>query len=122
MVNEGLRFIRPIANHIRPYVKFCSAACVLNCTSSYQLDPARLLARHDYTADVIGQWANAANLCLASEVVDGLRFYTRRRVFPRFGTQNVLPFPTLVWIVIDDLRVVSAKTGIPGVNLQHARA
>lgn len=75
---------------------------------TFHMDAAGLLTRHDYTADVIGQWANAANLCLASEVVDGLRFYTRRRVFPRFGTQSVLPFPTLVWIEIDGLHVVSA--------------
>jgi hypothetical protein len=73
---------------------------------AFHIDASGLLTRHDYTADVIGSWANAANLCLASEMVDGLRFYTRRRVFPRFGTQTVLPFPTLVWIDIDAIRLV----------------
>jgi hypothetical protein len=75
---------------------------------TFHIDASGLLTRHDYTADVIGKWANAANFCLASEVVDGLRFYTRRRVFPRFGTQTVLPFPTLVWIEIDAIRLTSA--------------
>lgn len=69
------------------------------------LDNALQLTRHDYTADVIGRWANAANLCLASASVDGLRFYTRRKVYPRMGNVRVMPFPTLVWIEIDDLQV-----------------
>ena len=76
---------------------------------TFHIDDSGLLTRHDYTADVIGKWANAANFCLASEVVDGLRFYTRRRVLPRFGTQTVLPFPTLVWIEIDAIRLISAQ-------------
>jgi hypothetical protein len=76
---------------------------------TFHIDDSGLLTRHDYTADVIGKWANAANFCLASEVMDGLRFYTRRRVLPRFGTHTVLPFPTLVWIEIDAIRLISAQ-------------
>jgi hypothetical protein len=30
-------------------------------------------------------------------------------VLPRFGTQTVLPFPTLVWIEIDAIRLISAQ-------------
>lgn len=75
---------------------------------SFHIDTSGQLTRHDYTADVIGKWANAANFCLASEVVEGLRFYTRRRVLPRFGTQTVLPFPTLVWIEINAIRLILA--------------
>ena len=73
---------------------------------------AGLLLRHDYTADVIGGWATAANRCLASAVVDGLRFYTRRLVTPRFGDHVVLPGPTLVWIELDDIRV-HRRVGAP---------
>jgi hypothetical protein len=58
-------------------------------------------------ADVIGRWAAAANFCVASAEAGGLSFYSRRRVFPRLGANTVLPVPTLVWIEIDDLRVVS---------------
>jgi hypothetical protein len=65
---------------------------------TFHIDESGMLTRHDYTADVIGSWAKAANFCLASEQVDGLRFYTRRRVYPTLGGGVVLPFPTLVWI------------------------
>ncbi len=89
--------------------RFDSSVPTHSEVQSFHVDPSGLLTRHDYTADVIGKWANAANFCLASELVDGLRFYTRRRVLPRFGTQTVLPFPTLVWIEIDAIRLFSAQ-------------
>jgi hypothetical protein len=64
-----------------------------------------LLRRHDYTADVIGRGAIAANVCLASEDAAGLRFYTRRRVYPRLGANLVMPWPVLVWIELTNLKV-----------------
>ncbi len=73
---------------------------------SFHLDPSRRLVRHDYTADVIGAYATAANFCLASVEVGGLRFYTRRKVYPRLGPGAVVRFPTLVWIEIDDVQVL----------------
>lgn len=75
---------------------------------AFHVDAAGKLLRHDYTADVIGTWASAANFCLASVQAEGLRFYTRRRVVPRLGARTVLPGPTLVWIEIDNL---SARIG-----------
>ncbi|MEW5786649.1 MAG: hypothetical protein AB1899_02220 [Pseudomonadota bacterium] len=75
---------------------------------SFHVDSAGHLLCHDYVADVIGAWAAAANSCQGAEAVEGLRFYTRRRVVPRLGSRLVLPGPTLVWIEIDDLRVVMA--------------
>lgn len=86
--------------------RFDSSVPTHSEVQSFHVDASGLLTRHDYTADVIGKWANAANFCLASEVVDGLRFYTRRRVLPRLGMQTVLPFPTLVWIEIDAIRLI----------------
>jgi hypothetical protein len=71
---------------------------------SFRLDSSRRLVRHDYAADVIGAYAAAANFCEESVEVDGLRFYTRRKVYPRLGPA-VVRFPTLVWIAIDDVRV-----------------
>ena len=71
----------------------------------FHVDEPGHLLRHDYTADVIGRLATAANLCLAGGEAAGLRFYTRRRVVPRFGESLVLPGPTLVWIEIDDIRL-----------------
>lgn len=74
---------------------------------SFFIDADRRLVRHDYTAEPIGSWATGANLCLESEVVEGIRFYTRRRVFPRLGPRKtVVRFPTLVWIELDKVSVV----------------
>ena len=78
---------------------------------SFLISPEGLLTRHDYTADVIGGWATAANTCLSSTVVEGLRFYTRRQATPRLGSQLVLPGPTLVWICLDDLAVRFRSVG-----------
>lgn len=72
----------------------------------FHLNQALHLTQHDYTADVIGSWATAANCALASTEVAGLRFYTRRHVTPRMGPwQTVLPFPLLVRIDITELAV-----------------
>jgi len=72
----------------------------------FHLDEALHLTQHDYTADVIGRWATAANRVLASTDVAGLRLYTRRRVTPRMGPwHTVLPLPLLVHIDISALQV-----------------
>ena len=55
---------------------------------------------------MIGAYATAANFCLASVEVGGLRFYTRRKVYPRLGPGAVVRFPTLVGIEIDDVQVL----------------
>ena len=95
------------AGTLRLDVCFAPGAPTHSANQSFHIDPQRQLVQHDYVAEPIGRWATGANLCLASEVVDGLRFYTRRKVFPRFGPRRrVIPFPTLVWIEIDDLRVL----------------
>lgn len=78
----------------------------------FHLDPSCLLVRHDYTATVIGDWAVAANRCLANETVRGLRFYTRRRVTPRLGQNWVLPLPMLVSIELKDIVVTDQRQGI----------
>jgi hypothetical protein len=94
------------AGTLRLDVRFAPGAPTHSANQSFHIDPRRRLVQHDYVAEPIGRWATGANLCLASEVVDGLRFYTRRKVFPRMGPQRrVVRFPTLVWIEIDDLRV-----------------
>lgn len=85
--------------------RFSDAVPTHSSIQTFHIGPDGLLVRHDYTADVIGHWATAANFCLASQQVSGLRFYTRRRVVPRLGGKIVLPGPTLVWIEIDDLSV-----------------
>ncbi|MEI8324605.1 MAG: hypothetical protein WCH44_04435 [Betaproteobacteria bacterium] len=76
-----------------------------SATQSFHINASRQLVQHDYTADVIGSWAHVANCCLASEQVDGFRFYTRRKVYPRVGQQTVMPFATLVRIELDDINL-----------------
>jgi hypothetical protein len=67
---------------------------------TFQLDEQGLIVRHDYTAEVFGGWAKAKHECHEHRQFDGLVFPTRRRVTPRN-----LPFPTLVWIEVDSVRV-----------------
>lgn len=90
----------------RLQARFDAGVPTHSAEQAFVVDAAGRLLRHDYTADVIGPWATAANRCLDATVVDGLRWYTRRRVTPRFGADTVLPGPTLVWIAIEGLRVV----------------
>jgi hypothetical protein len=59
-----------------------------------------VIERLDYTADPIGPWARARNVCLENRRVDGLLLAVRRRVAPRG-----LPGPTLVSIAIDDIEL-----------------
>ena len=81
-----------------------------HCSQQYfHLDANGLLRRHDYVAEVFGPWAAGANLCLRSEVIDGLRLYTRRRVVPSVGRSASVPFPTLVWIDLDQVSVCRSE-------------
>jgi hypothetical protein len=75
---------------------------------TFYVDGSGLIRRHDYTAEVVGGWANAAHYCDRHREFDGLVFPTRRRVLPRGLRNRSLPGPTLVWIEIDEVSVASA--------------
>lgn len=64
-----------------------------------------LLRQHDYTAEVFGGWAMAANVVLAHTISDGLPYASSRRVTPRAGSGKPRPFPLLVGIEISDYRM-----------------
>lgn len=64
-----------------------------------------LLTRLDYTADVIGPYAFAANRVLENREVGGLTFAVTRRVTPRGPRSSVLPGPLLVDIRIGEIDV-----------------
>jgi hypothetical protein len=66
--------------------------------TTFHLNDEGLIARLDYTAEVIGPWAKAVHRCHEYDTVDGLVFATRRRVTPRG-----LPGPTLVSIKVDEI-------------------
>jgi hypothetical protein len=72
---------------------------------SFYFDSAGLLRRLDYTAEVVGGWARAAHMCADHVESDGLVFPTRRWVRPIGPGGRPTPFPTLVWLELDDLRV-----------------
>ncbi|MCA9774587.1 MAG: hypothetical protein KC466_19360 [Myxococcales bacterium] len=71
----------------------------------FHFDPlSGLLLQHDYTAEVFGGWAKAANVVLQHGAADGVPYPSRRRVTPRRRSGAPAPFPTLVWIELDDLK------------------
>ena len=72
---------------------------------SFYFDSTLRLRRHDYVADVIGGWARVAHRCEDHVEAGGLVFPTRRWVRPLGPGNRPLPFPTMVWLKIDELRV-----------------
>lgn len=72
----------------------------------FHFAPGGELLRLDYTAEVVGKWANAAHLCADYRDFGGLRAPTLRRVYPLFHLRNPLPFPTLVAIDLHELRPI----------------
>lgn len=60
------------------------------------------LERHDYTVDVIGKWARAANRIEAHNSNAGISYPSRRRVTPQGPFGHALPGPLLIGIVVHD--------------------
>ncbi len=65
-----------------------------------------LLRQHDYTAEVFGGWAKAANVVLEHSTWEAVPYPSHRRVTPRKADGAPRPFPTLVDIRIRDWRLV----------------
>lgn len=65
-----------------------------------------LLVQHDYTAEVIGKWAKAANVVLEHKEWSGVRFPSRRRITPRKENGRVAVFPVLIEIEVEEWGVV----------------
>jgi hypothetical protein len=65
-----------------------------------------LLVRHDYTAEVFGKWAWAANRVLANSSWEGMPYPSHRRVTPIGPGDKPLPHPILVDIHVRDLHLV----------------
>jgi len=72
----------------------------------FYFDKRGLLRRHDYTAEVFGDWAKAANYCYEHRSFDGLVFPTRRLVYPRRGDNRPRSRPLLIWIELHDIKAV----------------
>jgi hypothetical protein len=65
-----------------------------------------LLRQHDYTAEVIGSWARAANVVLAHRDWAGIPYPAHRRVTPLRPDGRPRPFPTLVDITVHEWRLI----------------
>jgi hypothetical protein len=73
----------------------------------FHFDPETgLLRQHDYTAEVFGDWAAAANVVLKHREHDGIPYPSRRRVTPRRADGTPRRGPVLVDIRIRDWRLV----------------
>lgn len=75
-------------------------------TQQFYFDENRLLRRFDYTAEVVGNWARAAQRCGHYRNFDGLLVPVKRQVLPLFRRVHPLPGPALVDIDIHDLRPI----------------
>ncbi len=76
-----------------------------SAAQEFHFDPATgLLRQHDYTAEVIGSWARAANVVLAHRRAE-VPYACERRVTPRRRDGTPAPGPLLVGIRLEDLRL-----------------
>jgi hypothetical protein len=72
----------------------------------FYIDANGLIRRHDYTAESLGSWANAAHYCFEHKSFDGLIVPTRRRVYPRRRSNQPRAHPLLVWIEVPTAQVI----------------
>ncbi len=85
---------------------FPAALPTHSAVQRFHFDPGTgLLRQHDYTAEVFGGWAKAANVVLAHGEADGVPYPSTRRVTPRRPDGRPRGFPLLVGIEISDWRL-----------------
>jgi hypothetical protein len=65
-----------------------------------------LLAQHDYTAEVFGEWAKAAHVVLEHGTWEGIPFPAKRRVTPRLPDGQPAADPVLIWIDVREWRLL----------------
>lgn len=68
---------------------------------TFYLDAEGRICRHDYVAEVFGQWARAAHFGSQHVKIGDAWVATRRRVVPRLGSGRALAGPVLVWIRLE---------------------
>lgn len=72
---------------------------------TFYVDTEGLIRRHDFLAEPVGAWANAALYCSQYRRIDGILFPTRRRVVPRLPGRRALPWPTLLALDFDEIQI-----------------
>jgi hypothetical protein len=73
---------------------------------TFYFDERGLLRRLDYSPDVFGRWAKAANYCHDYREMSGVMVPTRRKVTLRTPGGRALPGPTMVWIEIEEFELL----------------
>jgi hypothetical protein len=66
-----------------------------------------LLLQHNYTAEVMGGWAKAANAVIAHGTWNGIPYPSHRRVTPRKKDGIPAGGPVLIDLIIHDWYVTS---------------
>jgi hypothetical protein len=97
----GVRFPNEIHTHCREQVLY--------------FDQRGLVRRHDYTSEVFGSWAKAANYPSDHETFEGVVVPRRRRVFFRRRNNRPVTAITLIWVDIETVRLMS------GTQREHRR-
>ena len=69
------------------------------------MDTDGLIGRHDFVAEPVAAWANAALYCSQHRRIDGIVFPTQRRVIPRVLGRSVLSWPTLLALDFDEIEI-----------------
>ncbi len=93
---------------------------------TFWFDSRGLLARHDYTAEVVGSWARAVHLSDEYRCFDGLWIPTRRRVHPLLFGSRPFRGVTLVALDIHEVKLIeqggpalrSETESVPGAGLR----
>ena len=84
-------------------VKFPQTLPVHSAKQEFFFDKEHQLHRLDYTAEVVGSWANAAHFCDSYRQFGGLSLPTRRRVYPKLLFNKPIKLLTLVAIDIHNV-------------------
>lgn len=89
--------------YTRLAVRFPETLPVHSACQDFYFDKEHHLHRLDYTAEVVGSWAKAANFCELYRQFSGLSLPTRRRVYPRLLFNKPMKLLTLVAIDIHNV-------------------
>jgi hypothetical protein len=65
-----------------------------------------MLYKHNYTVDIISQYAKASNVVLQHDKSDGINYPSRRRVTPKKNNSAFYNFPTLIDIDVHSFKLV----------------
>jgi hypothetical protein len=91
------------AGYTKLVVKFPNTFPSHCSTQDFYFDQDLRLLRLDYTAEVVGSWAQAAHFCEEYKQFGGLSLPTRRRVYPKMIFRKPFKLITLVAIDIHDV-------------------